>query len=93
MIKTLFGNIIIKSSGFCYLDKKDNKFKTITLLNKKIDLKNNQTIILSIKIAIWKLMDINKRQRDIMDMYRKLNISKITITNINKEIDFSKLFK
>ncbi|WP_426605894.1 hypothetical protein [Spiroplasma endosymbiont of Glossina fuscipes fuscipes] len=38
-------------------------------------------------------MDSAKRQRDIMDMYQKLNISKMTITNINKEIDFDKLFK
>ncbi len=38
-------------------------------------------------------MDSAKRQRDIIDMYPKLNISKMTITNINKEIDFAKLFK
>lgn len=38
-------------------------------------------------------MDSAKRQRDIMDMYPKLNISKMTITNINKEIYFTKLFK
>ncbi len=41
MIKNPFGNIIIKASRFGYRDKKDNKFKTITLLNKKIGLKNN----------------------------------------------------
>ncbi|ALA98214.1 hypothetical protein SKUN_001347 [Spiroplasma kunkelii CR2-3x] len=93
MIKTPFGNIIIKASRFGYRDKKDNKFKTTTLLNKKIGLKNNQTIILSIKIELWKLMDSAKRQRDIMDMYPRLNISKMTITNINKEVDFDKLFK
>ncbi|ALA97954.1 hypothetical protein SKUN_001068 [Spiroplasma kunkelii CR2-3x] len=93
MIKTPFGNIIIKSSRFHYYDKKEKKFKTTTLLNKKNGLKNNQTIILSVKIEFWKLMDSAKRQRDIMDMYPKLNISKMTITNINKEIDFAKLFK
>ncbi len=54
MIKTPFGNIIIKASRFNYRDKKDNKLKK-TLLNKKISLKKNKTIILSIKIAIWKI--------------------------------------
>ncbi len=93
MIKNPFGNIVIKVPRFGYRDKKDNKFKTTTLLNKKIGLKNNQTIILSVKIEPWKLMDSAKRQRDIIDMYLKLNISKMTITNINKEIDFDKLFK
>ncbi len=34
-----------------------------------------------------------KRQRDIRDMFPNLKISKMTITNINKEIDFAKLFK
>ncbi|MBW3057730.1 MAG: hypothetical protein CXB60_00645 [Spiroplasma poulsonii] len=93
MIKTPFGNIIIKASRFRYYDKKENKFKTTTLLNKVIGLKNNETIILSVKIEIWKLMDSAKRQRDIMDMFPNLNISKMTITNINKEVDFAKLFK
>ncbi|MFW4371205.1 MAG: Mbov_0401 family ICE element transposase-like protein [Spiroplasma sp. hy2] len=93
MIKTHFGNIIIKASRFRYYDDKVNKFKTTTLLNKAIGLKNNQTIILSVKISIWKEMDSAKRQRDIKDIFPNLKISNMSITNINKEIDFAKLFK
>lgn len=92
-IKSPFGDILIKASRFRYYDKKEKKFKTTTLLNKVIGLKKNQTIILSVKIAIWKEMDSAKRQRDIKDMYPKLNISNMLITNINKEVNFAKLFK
>ncbi|WP_342262430.1 MULTISPECIES: hypothetical protein [unclassified Spiroplasma] len=92
-MKTPFGNIIIKVSRFRYYDDEKNKFRTTTLLNKSIGLKNNQTIILSVKISIWKEMDSAKRQRDIKDMFPKLKISKMSITNINKEVDFAKLFK
>lgn len=53
-LKSPFGDIIIKASRFRYYDKKENKFKTTTLLNKVIGLKNNQTTILSVKILIWK---------------------------------------
>ncbi|WP_342276676.1 Mbov_0401 family ICE element transposase-like protein [Spiroplasma endosymbiont of Nebria brevicollis] len=92
-MKTPFGDITIKASRFCFYDKKENKFKTTTLLNKEIGLKNNQTIILSVKISIWKEMDSAKRQRDIRDMFPKLNISNMSITNINKEVNFYKLFQ
>ncbi|APE74055.1 hypothetical protein SCITRI_00141 [Spiroplasma citri] len=63
------------------------------LFYKKVGRKKLSRISIFIKIEILKLMDSTKRQRDIMDMYPKLNISKMTITNINKEIDFAKLFK
>lgn len=92
-IKTPFGDILIKVSRFRYYDHKEKKFKTITLLNKLIGLKNNQTIILSVKISIWKELDSAKRQRDIRDMFPKLNISNMSITNINKKVNFFKLFQ
>ncbi len=38
-------------------------------------------------------MSSTKRQRNIRNMFPNLKISKMTITNINKEIDFAKLFK
>ncbi|PQP79667.1 hypothetical protein C6B38_00160 [Spiroplasma sp. ChiS] len=78
---------------FVFLNKDTNKYQFVFLFYKKVGRKKRSRISIFIKIAILKLMDSTKRQRDIMDMYPKLNISKMTITNINKEIDFAKLFK
>ncbi|WFH00226.1 hypothetical protein M1771_09690 [Spiroplasma citri] len=78
---------------FVFFNKDTNKYEFVFLFDKKVGRKKRSRISIFIKIAIWKLMDSAKRQRDIMDMYPKLNISKMTITNINKEVDFAKLFK
>nr|CAK98395.1 hypothetical protein SPICI02_001 [Spiroplasma citri] len=78
---------------FVFLNKNTNKYQFVFLFYKKVGRKKLSRISIFIKIEILKLMDSTKRQRDIMDMYPKLNISKMTITNINKEIDFAKLFK
>ncbi|WP_374696896.1 hypothetical protein [Spiroplasma endosymbiont of Polydrusus formosus] len=67
--KNSFDNIIIKVSRFSYYDDKEKKFKTTTLLNKSIGLKNNQTIILIVKISIWKNWIVLKAQIDIKDMF------------------------
>ncbi|ALA97782.1 hypothetical protein SKUN_00893 [Spiroplasma kunkelii CR2-3x] len=78
---------------FVFFNKDTNKYQFVFLFDKKVGRKKRSRISIFIKIAIWKLMDSAKRQRNIMDMYPKLNILKMTITNINKEINFYKLFK
>ncbi|WP_425379889.1 Mbov_0401 family ICE element transposase-like protein [Spiroplasma endosymbiont of Stenodema calcarata] len=91
--KTEYGDITFFRTLFRFFNKDTNKYEFVFLFDKKVGRKKRSRISIFIKIAIWKLMDSAKRQRDIMDMYPKLNISKMTITNINKEIDFDKLFK
>ncbi|WP_424527070.1 UPF0236 family transposase-like protein [Spiroplasma endosymbiont of Glossina fuscipes fuscipes] len=91
--KTEYGDITFFRTLFRFFNKDTNKYEFVFLFDKKVGRKKRSRISIFIKIAIWKLMDSAKRQRDIMDMYQKLNISKMTITNINKEIDFDKLFK
>ncbi len=78
---------------FVFFNKDTNKYEFIFLFDKKNRKKKRSRISIFIKITIWKLIAGAKRQRDIMDMCPKLNISKMTITNINKEVDFYKLFK
>ncbi|WP_374696748.1 Mbov_0401 family ICE element transposase-like protein [Spiroplasma endosymbiont of Polydrusus formosus] len=91
--KTEYGDVTFFRTLFCFFNKDNNKYEFVFLFDKKISRKKWSRISIFIKIAILKLMDSAKRQRDIMDMYPKLNISKMTITNINKEIEWDKLFK
>ncbi|QIA69648.1 hypothetical protein GL981_11150 (plasmid) [Spiroplasma citri] len=91
--KTEYGDITFFRTLFRFFNKDTNKYEFVFLFDKKVGRKKRSRISIFIKIAIWKLMDSAKRQIDIMDMFPNLNISKMTITNINKEVDFAKLFK
>ncbi len=91
--KTEYGDITFFRTLFRFFNKDTNKYEFIFLFDKKVGRKKRSRISIFIKITIWKLIASAKRQRDIIDMYPKLNISKMTITNINKEIDFAKLLK
>jgi hypothetical protein len=48
-LKTEHGDIQIKVSRFRYYDEENKKYKTTTLFNNAIGLKNNETIILDVK--------------------------------------------
>ncbi|AKM52761.1 Mbov_0401 family ICE element transposase-like protein [Spiroplasma mirum] len=91
--KTEYGDITFYRTLFRFYNKDTNKYEFVFLFDKKIGRKKWSRISIFIKIAIWKEMDSAKRQRDIKDMFPKLNISNMSISNINKEVNFDKLFK
>lgn len=82
-IVTPYGVVCFKRRKYRYLER--NTWKYLFLLDNEIGLKPYQRISTEFKLKILSNINDGKRQKDILDMYKNANISRMSISNIVNE--------